>query len=220
MNKLKFLFTSFYPVNFLFNMFSSIMYNIKYYFKNSLFSLSSKIFNSKFGNNVRISLGAEIINSKIGDYSYVGKRSILYNTIIGNYCSIANDVRICLGKHPINLFSTNPFLYDDKSYNYFKNSSPKNKNSIGNVIIQNDVWIGANVVIIDDVVIGTGSVIAAGSVVTKNVEPYSIVAGVPAKIIKYRFNPNVIVKLLKTNWFCKLPSEIDYKLLNKIINEK
>ena len=165
-------------------------------------------------------MGAEIINSKIGNYSYVGKRSILYNTTIGNYCSIANDVRICLGKHPVTFFSTNPFLFDESFYNYYKNSNEKIKNSIGKVTIENDVWIGANVTIVDNVTIGTGAVVAAGSVVTKNVKPYSIIGGVPAKIIKYRFSKNVINQISKTKWYNKLPNDIDYKLLNKYINEK
>ena len=112
----------------------------------------------------------------------------MQNTTIGNYCSIARNVSIGLGLHPLNLFSTSPIFYKRQNAllldliskdNEFKEYQP--------ITIGNDVWIGANAIIMDGITIGNGAVIAAGAVVTKNVPAYAIMGGVPAKLIKYRF---------------------------------
>lgn len=117
--------------------------------------------------------------------------------IIGNYCSIASNVRFLLGgEHNTNTISTYPFKV--RKFGYFKEAGCK-----GNIVIQDDVWIGTNVIICSGITIGQGAVIAAGSVVTKDVEPYSIVGGNPAKIIKYRFDKALIDKLTKID-LCKL----------------
>lgn len=134
---------------------------------------------------------------KIGSGTYICSNvTINHCSHIGKLCSIAKDVSIGPGNHPTNLFSTSPLFYkksrglvENTSYDYLTEDNP--------VIIGNDVWIGTNVVILNGVEIGDGSVIAAGSVVTKNVEPYSVVGGVPAKLIKYRFSQDQIKKLLK-----------------------
>ena len=113
--------------------------------------------------------------------------------IIGNYCSIGPDVRFLLGgEHTINTISTYPFKV--KCFGEQKEAGSK-----GNIVLHDDVWIGANALICSGVEIGQGAVIAAGAVVTKDVPPYAVVGGNPAKIIKYRFNEKLIKKLLKIN---------------------
>jgi virginiamycin A acetyltransferase len=119
---------------------------------------------------------------------------------IGNFSSIAENVYILLGgNHPIEWISSFPFgvVFDEFQEQY--NNYPKL--SKGDVIIGNDVWIGINSTILSGVQVGDGAIIAAGSVVTKNVEPYAIVGGNPAKLIKKRFGDEQITKLLDIKWW-------------------
>ena len=120
---------------------------------------------------------------------------------IGNFCSIGINVKIYLGgNHNIDWITTYPFGHVNKSvFNNFDGiGHPSTK---GNVIIGNDVWIAENVTIMSGVTIGDGAVIANNSHVVKNVEPYSIVGGNPAKLIKYRFTKDQIDKLLSIKWW-------------------
>lgn len=112
---------------------------------------------------------------------------------IGKYCSIAEEVTFLLNiDHPVDRISTNPLLLKKGNVNCIV--------SKGDIIIGDDVWLGYRSVIMSGITIGQGAIIAAGSVVTKDVPPYSIVAGVPAKIIKYRFSQTIINKLLKIDY--------------------
>lgn len=148
-------------------------------------------------------LGNSIINnSKIGSYSYVGRNSLVQNTTIGKFCSIANDVFIGLGTHPISRFSTSPLFYN--RYNTFKIELIETDLQVVEykpIIIGNDVWIGARAILLDGVTVGHGAIIAANSVVTRDVPPYAIVGGVPARVLKYRFHEASIAKLLELNWW-------------------
>lgn len=145
---------------------------------------------------------------KLGMYSYAGRDCEINNAIIGRYCSIAPNVNIGPFSHPISTFSTSPITFADSGPFKFDNGALKitesfeSKNGkVGTVYIGNDVWIGLNAVIMKGVTIGDGAVIAAGAVVTSDVKPYSIVGGVPAKHIKYRFNREVINKLIDSSWW-------------------
>lgn len=123
------------------------------------------------------------------------------NLIVGNFCSIAPGVSAYLGgNHRTDWISTYPFGHINQHiFNNFNGEGhPSTK---GDIIIGNDVWIGADVRIMSGVTIGDGAVIANNSHVVKNVEPYSLVGGNPAKLIKYRFTPNQIEKLLKIKWW-------------------
>ena len=110
---------------------------------------------------------------------------------------------IGLGKHPVHFVSTHPAFYS--SHKQFITFADKNDyfEEYEKVTIGNDVWIGTRVMIIDGVSIGDGAIIAAGAIVTKNVEPYSIVGGVPAKLIRNRFNDQDIEFLKKFKWWNK-----------------
>lgn len=129
-------------------------------------------------------------NWGIGSY---GNPTILFEEksklTVGKFCSIASDVTIFLGgEHETKTISSFPF-------------TQKNHYSKGDVTIGNDVWIGRSATILSGVTIGDGAVIGTNSIVTKDVEPYSIVAGNPAKIIKYRFDEETIKRLLKVKWW-------------------
>lgn len=140
---------------------------------------------------------SNISSSVIGRFSYLGNGCKLSNTVVGNFCSLGNNVKIIVPTHPSSVFvSTHPSFYSTlkqsgKTFvdkNCFKESLYCDEKNKITCIIENDVWIGDDVSIIGGCRIGNGAIIATGSVVVKNVEPYSIVGGVPAKIIRYRFD--------------------------------
>ena len=133
--------------------------------------------------------------ASVGNYNYIGKGTMIYNAHIGNYNSIAPGVKIGQVEHDLKCVSTSTKIFGPSHgiTNFTGTMEPS--------IIENDVWIGANVVILQGIHIGTGAVLAAGAIVTKDVPPYAIVAGVPAKVIKYRFNDSQINTLLESKWW-------------------
>jgi virginiamycin A acetyltransferase len=157
--------------------------------------------NSKISSSASIYPFSRVTNSSISHYTYISYNCTINNCELGKFCSISSGVKIGLGKHPVNFISTSPVFYSPK--NPLKIVLSKVFKFIENerVIIGNDVWIGANVTILDGLKIGHGAIIGANSVLTKNVEPYAIVGGVPAKLIRNRFSQNAIVKLLELRWW-------------------
>lgn len=169
------------------------------------------IFNSSTdfaGENI-IHEGAYISDTKIGRHSYVGRNCCLNNCEIGSYCSIASNVSFVSGNHPTCVFvSTSPVFNSVKGQAgkpFVVENKWNDTRSINgrNVIIGNDVWIAKNVTIVGGTKIGDGAIIALGAVVTKDVPPYAIVGGVPAKLIRYRFPDNQIFVLRKDKWWEK-----------------
>lgn len=163
----------------------------------------------RIGDHTSIYHNTTVNHSKIGFCSYTNFDCIIQHTEIGNYCSISHGVRIGLGAHPMNLFSTARIFY--KSHNVFRVPLLEQKvdfREFEPIRIGSDVWIGAEAIIMDGVTIGHGAIVAAGAVVTKDVPPYGIMGGVPAKLIKYRFNEKQREALLQTQWWLKQPSEV------------
>lgn len=155
---------------------------------------------------------AEISNSVIGFATYVGLNSKIRSAKIGRFCTIADNVRTSLGKHPAGEFvSIHPAFYStakQAGFSFVEEQLFEEHTYIDEgkqfvVEIGNDVWIGNNVMITDGVKIGDGAVIAAGSIVTKNIPSYAIYGGIPAKLIRYRFKPEEIEFLLRFKWWQK-----------------
>jgi len=135
-----------------------------------------------------ISRSAIVNYSRIGKYSYIGKYSIIESAAIGNYCSIGNHVQLGGYEH---------------AYWYYSSSHHFEKKGLGGVVttLGHDVWVGSGAFIKQGVNIGHGAVIAAGAVVIKDVPPFTIVGGIPAKVIKFRFNACDIETILKSNYW-------------------
>ncbi|WP_157798770.1 CatB-related O-acetyltransferase [Chryseobacterium geocarposphaerae] len=164
----------------------------------------SKLINVVFGKYNWIGINVTIINSSVDDFSYIAEGSVICETKIGKFCSIGPNVRIAPGKHPTHTFaSTHPSIYSNP-YNLLKNFSKEDIFEYKkDVVIGNDVWIGANAIILNGVKIGDGAIIGANTVVTSDVESYAIVVGSPSKLVKHRFSEEEIDYLLKLKWWDK-----------------
>lgn len=144
------------------------------------------------GKAIEIQTGTRVdAQSEIGSYTYVGCYSYITATRIGRYVSIANNVSIGQGEHVLNKISTSSRFYDD----------PLLVLTDGDCEIESDAWIGVDAVVLRGVTIGVGAVVAANAVVTHDVPPYAIVAGVPARLVRYRFDENVRSQLLDSRWW-------------------
>lgn len=180
---------------------------------------------SKKGNNLTVKRGANIsgsffecfnavgyhsqfLSSKMGRCSYIGSNSCLSKTKVGRFCSIGSNVRLVVGNHPTSEWvSTHPAFFSTSKQcglSFTDRQLFEEKKYADNswyLLIGNDVWIGDNVTILPGVSIGDGSIIAAGSVVTKDVEPFSIIGGNPAKLIRQRFTNDEIMFLEDLRWW-------------------
>lgn len=148
---------------------------------------------------------------EIGEFSYGScfiPKACAPSVKIGKFCSFGKGVKVITQNHPYNVISTHPYFYESK-FGYLENDNLlPSCTEIGN-----DVWIGDSAIILPGCkTIGNGAIIGAGSVVTKNVPDYAIVAGNPAKIIKYRFSEEMIEKLLSEKWW---ESGLDFINKNK-----
>lgn len=154
----------------------------------------------------RLYRGTRVINSSLRRYTYVAGASIGEGEI-GAFCSIGPDAIVGgLGRHPSKWLTTHPAFYSlarqagdsFSDEDYFPENAP--------VVIGNDVWVGARAILLDGVAIGNGAIVAAGCVVTKDVPPYAVVGGTPARVIRYRFSAETIEQLERWQWW-NLPRE-------------
>lgn len=149
----------------------------------------------------------------MGSYGCFDPGRFPRGTKIGNYCSFAGAVRYLNGNHPVKFVSTHPLFYN-KSLGAVK----EDKITRGKLTIGHDVWIGYGTIILKGCCsIGNGAVVGAGSVVTKDLEPYGIYAGVPARLIKKRFSEQICKELEESEWFHE-PPEVLTNFLEEIEN--
>jgi acetyltransferase-like isoleucine patch superfamily enzyme len=157
---------------------------------------------TKIGNMVMVDK-----NSTIGRYTFIADGTIITKTIIGNYCSIAPGSKIGLGEHRLSAISTSVLF----------SNNPYDELTLKDCYIGNDVWLGANSVILRGVKVCDGAVVGANAVVTKDIPPFAIAVGVPAKVIKYRFSPDNINRIIASNWW-KQELSVAKKILKSLEN--
>jgi len=143
----------------------------------------------------------QVANSTMDDYSYVGRGSRVIHADVGKFCSIAGNVKLGMATHTLDKLSTSPIFTEShnatkQQWTVVSTINPYNRVSVGN-----DVWIGTEALVMGGVTIGDGAVVGAGAIVTKDVPPFAVVAGVPAKVIKYRFSEDQIHELINIAWW-------------------
>lgn len=196
----------------------NIILKCRYKIKNKNIRFGKKtIVDSKCNISGNVFMGNSVVfkMSDISDHSYIANNSEINRTSIGKYCSIGSHVITAIGSHPTKKFvSTHPAFYsksDEKvlGYTYVQENKyeeyPGEHTEFGkrSIVIGNDVWIGANVTIIEGTKIGDGVIVGAGSVVKGNIPDYAVVLGNPARIIRYRFDEDLIMYLKKYKWWDK-----------------
>ncbi|MBE1425023.1 phosphonate metabolism protein (transferase hexapeptide repeat family) [Desulfomicrobium macestii] len=163
---------------------------------------TAAIVDSTLGAWTEIGAQTEIISSTIGEYSYLCDRCHVMYTRIGKFCSIANHARLNPSNHPTSRASQHHFTYRSAKFGMGPDDDGifawRQEHSVS---LGHDVWIGHGALVMPGVTVGTGAVVASGAVVTKDVPDYAIVAGVPAKPIKYRFSPEIREKLTALAWW-------------------
>lgn len=155
----------------------------------------------------RVGKKCKVFRSKLGKYSYIGRNTQLINAEVGSFCSISGNVLVGMGTHTLNNLSTSPIFTEKHNGTGFSWVDSTPSNLFPKVVVGNDVWIGTRSMIMGGVTVGDGAVIGAGAVVTKDVPPYAVVGGVPARIIRYRFSEDVIKRLLELKWW-EQPDEV------------
>ncbi len=151
--------------------------------------------------HVSLRRGTEIQgNCRVGAYSSINGATIYPRTTIGRYCSIARGAAIGAPDHPLDCLGTSLALTKAKAVLQLKET-----------FLGSDVWVGANVVVLGGVSVGHGAVIGAGAVVTKNVEPYAVIVGVPARLVRHRFPPEIVADLLALRWW-----ELDHDVVDAL----
>lgn len=141
----------------------------------------------------------------VGFASYINSGMIRGYTQIGRYCSIGRDVSIGLAHHDSSQLSTSPFLALPVGHADMRLAS---RDPVRRVVIGNDCWIGDGVRILSGVTVGDGAVIGAAAVVTKDVEPYAVVGGIPARLLRMRFEKDIAARLIASRWWELMPEDL------------
>jgi acetyltransferase-like isoleucine patch superfamily enzyme len=163
--------------------------------------VKSQRFACHISTKTRISSPYYLSHVEVGDFSYISKNSNISNTKIGKFCSIGPNFCCGFGMHPTDAISTSPMFYSTRKQNGFTLVKESTFQEMLPISIGNDVFIGANATILDGVKIADGAIIGAGAVVTKDIPPYAIAVGVPAKVVKYRFEEKIIISLIEKQWW-------------------
>ena len=157
---------------------------------------------STFGRFCEVGARTKVAESSFGDYSYVVNDSDIIYATIGRFCSIASHTRLNPGNHPLDRVMLSHVGYrssaygmgpDDSTFFEWRRASP--------VVLGHDVWVGHGAVVLPGVSIGNGAAVGAGAIVTKNVPPFAVVVGNPARVLRLRFAPDVVDALQRIAWW-------------------
>ena len=159
---------------------------------------------SSVAKSIRVQKKSLIVESQIDSYTYIAENTTIHTSSIGKFCCIGSNCMIGLASHPTKDFvSSHPIFYSTKKQIGFTFADRDYIDEMQPCKIGNDVWIGNNVLILGGVKIGNGAIIAAGAVVNRDVPPYAIYGGIPAKLIRYKFEQSKIEFLQEFKWWDK-----------------
>lgn len=161
----------------------------------------SRVRESRVGRFCSIDRQNLLLRVELGDRSYTGPWCMLFHCRIGRYCSISYGVTIGPPDHNYRRLSSHPFIYDPKFGLFDEQAEIRAEKFARECEIGNDVWIGCNATILRGVKVGHGAIIGANALVNRDVPPYAIVGGSPARVIRYRFSEEVIRELLRIGWW-------------------
>lgn len=163
---------------------------------------TARVRDSRFGAWCEVGARTRVAESVFGDYSYVVNDSDIIYAEIGRFCSIAAHTRINPGNHPLERVALNHFTYRSSAYGLGEDDSSFFDWRRGHrVTLGNDVWIGHGAVVLPGVSIGDGAAIGAGAVVSKDIPPFAVAVGVPARVVRHRFPAEIVAALQRIAWW-------------------
>ena len=179
-----------------------IYYELKHSDRHLSIGYLARVADCRFGDYNTLYEGAQLTKVSLGDFSYVSANCRLSNAQIGKFSCIGPETIIGLGRHPARGFvSSHPAFYSTLKQAQVTFVREPRFEEFTPVRIGNDVWIGARAIVLDGVTISDGAIVGAGAVVTKDVPPFAVVGGVPARILRYRFPPDEIAYLAQLKWW-------------------
>ena len=163
---------------------------------------TAEVRQSSFGAWCEVGARSRVAESHFGDYAYVANDSDIASTTLGRFCSIAAQVRLNPGNHPLDRVALSHFTYRSSAYGMGEDDAAFfDWRRSHRVVLGHDVWIGHGAVVLPGVTIGNGAAIGAGAVVTREVPPFAVVVGVPARLVRFRFAPEIVEALQRIAWW-------------------
>jgi phosphonate metabolism protein (transferase hexapeptide repeat family) len=163
---------------------------------------TAQVRDSRFGAYCEVGARTRIAETSFGDYSYVVSDADIIYSEIGRFCSIAAQTRINPGNHPLDRVALNHFTYRSSAYGLGEDDAGFFDRRRGHrVTLGHDVWIGHGAIVLPGVSIGHGAAVGAGAVVSKDLPPFAVAVGVPARVLRFRFAPEIVAALLRIAWW-------------------